>query len=185
MIMINLAFQNESAERPHNIMPKLLSEITRLIETHITDTVTLRLLSEKLFLNGTYISRKFKDYTGLTLQQYLVDKRIALAKQYLTEGKSVTDTCYLSGFKNYSNFIRSFTKQTGISPGKFKHSLLSNKWPPLDSPAQSQHEVVWQTGKNSERIEQELSLSAIDNPRSESAGEGPRDRSLGRHHQSS
>ncbi|CAM3240084.1 AraC family transcriptional regulator [Paenibacillus lupini] len=120
LIMINIAFQSEKAEGPLNIMPKLLVDITQLIEAHLSDTVTLQLLSAKLFLNGTYISRKFKEYTGLTLQQYLVDKRIALAKQHLTEGKSVTETCYLSGFKNYSNFIRTFTKQTGISPGRYR-----------------------------------------------------------------
>lgn len=120
LIMVNKAFQNEAVEQSPNIMPKLLSDITQLIEDHITSTITLQLLSDKLFLNGTYISRKFKEYTGLTLQQYIVDKRVSLAKQHLAEGKTVTDACYLSGFKNYSNFIRTFTKQVGISPGKFK-----------------------------------------------------------------
>lgn len=124
LIIINLAFQNESAERPLNIMPKLLSDITELIELYLSETITLQFLSEKLFLNGTYISRKFKEYTGLTLQQYLLDKRVALAKQYLAEGRNVTDTCYLSGFKNYSNFIRTFTNKTGISPGRFRSSQM-------------------------------------------------------------
>ncbi|MDT0122849.1 helix-turn-helix domain-containing protein [Paenibacillus sp. RRE4] len=37
---------------------------------------------------------------------------------------SITDACYRSGFGDYANFIRSFTKIVGTSPGKFqrKHS---------------------------------------------------------------
>lgn len=120
LLLVNKAMQNDKVERSPNIMPKLLSDIFELIETNITEPITLKMLSDKLYLNGTYISRKFKQITGLTLQQYIIEKRIALAKQYLLEGQSVTDTCYLSGFKNYSNFIRTFTKQTGISPGKYK-----------------------------------------------------------------
>jgi AraC-like DNA-binding protein len=125
LILVNKAIQKDEDALSTNIMPKLISDIIELIESNITDTITLTMLSDKLFLNGTYISRKFKHSTGLTLQQYIVEKRIALAKRYLLEGQSVTDSCFQSGFNNYSNFIRTFTKQTGISPGKYKTTLAS------------------------------------------------------------
>ncbi|MFD2879573.1 hypothetical protein ACFTAO_32220 [Paenibacillus rhizoplanae] len=31
----------------------------------------------------------------------------------------MSDTCYLSGFNDYANFIRTFKNITGIPPGKY------------------------------------------------------------------
>ncbi|MBQ3028199.1 MAG: AraC family transcriptional regulator, partial [Lachnospiraceae bacterium] len=42
------------------------------------------------------------------------------AKALLQEGASVTEACYRSGFNDYANFIRSFKKVTGVSPGKYR-----------------------------------------------------------------
>ncbi|MGN0996040.1 MAG: helix-turn-helix domain-containing protein, partial [Candidatus Ventricola sp.] len=53
---------------------------------------------------------------GLPLKQFIVTKKIALAKQLLDESCSVTQVCERCGFGDYSNFIRTFTKTVGISP---------------------------------------------------------------------
>jgi AraC-like DNA-binding protein len=48
---------------------------------------------------------------------------VALAKTCLSEGLSLSETCYQSGFADYSNFIRSFTKLAGTSPGKYARQI--------------------------------------------------------------
>ncbi|WP_244169688.1 MULTISPECIES: AraC family transcriptional regulator [Paenibacillus] len=53
---------------------------------------------------------------------HVLDRRIALAKSCLSGGLSITEACYQSGFSDYANFIRSFTKTVGISPGRFAKS---------------------------------------------------------------
>jgi len=55
----------------------------------------------------------------MNLHEYIIFKRVARAKKLLMEGKSVTETCHLSGFNDYSNFIRTFKRTVGISPGKY------------------------------------------------------------------
>lgn len=52
---------------------------------------------------------------------------MALAKTCLSEGLSLSETCYQSGFADYSNFIRSFTKLAGISPGKYTRKMKGNR----------------------------------------------------------
>ncbi|WP_081743881.1 helix-turn-helix domain-containing protein [Eisenbergiella tayi] len=52
-------------------------------------------------------------------------KKTAAAKQLLAEGKTVTETCYLSGFNDYNNFIRTFKKITGTSPGQYQKSFFN------------------------------------------------------------
>lgn len=102
-----------------NIMPKLIQKVMNDINLHLTDSITLQQLSQKHFLNGTYISRLFKQHTGLTLRSYILDRRIYHARKLLEDGGTITEACYQSGFSDYANFIRSFTKVVGISPGKY------------------------------------------------------------------
>lgn len=65
----------------------------------------------------------FKKYTGLTLREYIADLKIEEAKKLLLSGENVSDACCKSGFSDYSNFIRTFTKATGLSPGKYAKSM--------------------------------------------------------------
>lgn len=61
--------------------------------------------------------------TGLTIQQYLLNKRIGLAQKYLKEGRFLTDVCWMSGFNNYSHFARTFSQQVGVSPKKYQNYI--------------------------------------------------------------
>lgn len=127
LVLTNTVFQNASFI-PTDIMPDLVRKTMDYIEAHLAQDITLEQLASTFHLNSTYISRQFKKHTGLTLRSYIVDRRIALAKSYLYEGLSITEACYQSGFSDYANFIRSFTKTVGISPGRFAKKMgLSQK----------------------------------------------------------
>ncbi len=120
LIMVNRIASKTNFVGIKNIMPSLVSNTIAYIEQHINDEITLDILSEYLNYNGTYISRCFKKTTGISLQQYIIQKRITLAKKYLCAGCRPFEACYLSGFNDYSNFSRTFAKQTGTSPKKFQ-----------------------------------------------------------------
>lgn len=120
LIMINQNARNHKNYGSQNIMPTLVADTITYIEQHLLEDITLDILSDQLHYNGTYISRSFKNITGISLQQYIIGKRITLAKKYLSEGYTPYDTCYMSGFNDYSNFSRTFTKQVGLSPKKFQ-----------------------------------------------------------------
>lgn len=102
-----------------NIMPKLIRDLLRYIDVHLSDPITLDTLEREFFLNGTYISRQFKKHTGLTLRNYIPERRISYACTLLTNDLSITEVCHRCGFSDYANFIRTFTKIVGISPGKY------------------------------------------------------------------
>lgn len=106
-------------------MPKLICHTMFFIKNPLTEPIYLSELSKNLCLSSDYISHEFKKYTGLTLRSYILNERITLAKTLLAEGKNVTEACYMSGFSDYSNFIRSFTKIIGISPGRYRNNLFN------------------------------------------------------------
>jgi YesN/AraC family two-component response regulator len=123
LVFINHLFHSER-NIPNNIMPTLVRDTMVYIREHITENISLDDLSKYFNFNGAYISSKFKYHTGLTLRTYILDQRIMLSKRLLMDGRNVQEACELAGFANYSNFIRSFTKIVGISPGKYKKNLF-------------------------------------------------------------
>ena len=120
LVLVNRAFlKKNEASRPNNIMTPMVSDIMTYIGDHLTEDITLNALSEHLYHNASYISRKFKETTGLTIQQYIMYKRIILAKKYLLEHRSLLDTSQMCGFNEYSSFYRTFMRQVGVSPIQF------------------------------------------------------------------
>lgn len=117
-VLINQAFRT-AKNRTSNIMPKLIRDLLHYIDSNLSEKITLETLEHTFYLNGTYISRQFKKHTGLTLRNYLLERRISYARTLLASDLSITEVCQQAGFSDYANFIRSFTKIVGISPGKY------------------------------------------------------------------
>lgn len=117
-VLINRAFRTTD-RHTSNIMPKLIRDLLRYIDDNLSEPITLKTLEQEFYLNGTYISRQFKKHTGLTLRNYLLERRISYARTLLDSDLSITEVCHRSGFSDYANFIRSFTKTVGVSPGKY------------------------------------------------------------------
>lgn len=130
-VLINRIFRTGDSQSPHHdrvsdIMPKLIRDLLHYIDLHLPEKITLDSLEKEFYLNGTYMSRQFKKHTGLTLRDYLLERRITYAKTLLATDLSVTEVSIQAGFPDYANFIRSFTKLVGISPGKYAKAQREN-----------------------------------------------------------
>lgn len=67
-----------------------------------------------------HFNRIFKEYSGITISQYVKEKRIELAKKLLTDtDKTVEEVCVEVGYKDTANFYQIFKSATGISPRQF------------------------------------------------------------------
>ena len=119
LVLISRQLAGSRGEDDQNSVPDLVAEVKNYIFEHLTEQIALSDLSKQFFFNGKYISAMFKKYTGMTLRSYILDQRICLAKRLLREGSNVSEACYHSGFLDYTNFIRSFTRAVGMSPGKY------------------------------------------------------------------
>ena len=120
LVMINRKYRKNELSLAEDKMPDIVKRTFNYIDKHLTEDITLKSLENEIHNNGTYISRCVKKISGLTISQYIIAKRIALACRYLREGNTANEACYRSGFNNYSNFSRTFTKQVGVSPKQFQ-----------------------------------------------------------------
>lgn len=119
LLFLNKQFQADPSAYK-NTMPAYITGTMQYIDSHLDEPLRLSVLAKKFHVSESYLSAQFKHHTGLTLRAYLLDRKINFAKQLLQKGVSVTEACYRSGFNDYANFIRSFKKATGVSPGKFR-----------------------------------------------------------------
>ncbi|PKD16233.1 hypothetical protein APR41_10625 [Salegentibacter salinarum] len=93
-------------------------EARRSIEHSFDKALTLNLLSHHCFTSKYHLLRLFKRYYGQTPTQYLTEKRISIAKELLTNGYNVTDTCYEIGIESPSSFSTLFKMHTGVTPSQ-------------------------------------------------------------------
>ena len=123
MVYTNRLYRELEVIHYDNIMPEIVLKTMQYIETNLTDELSLAALSSAIGYSPKYISSQFKRNTGLSLREYIFDKRIEHSKKLLMKGKSVSEASLMSGFNDYSNFIRSFTKKTGTSPGHYMKNI--------------------------------------------------------------
>lgn len=96
-----------------------MDDILTYINQNISDPITMEQLAKEFFLSESYICRIFKSATGTTIGKYITARRISIAKAHLNEGMSVSEAFEKSGFTDYSNFFKAFTKAVGVSPKKY------------------------------------------------------------------
>ncbi len=124
MILLNRAVFNDSLDYLHTEIsnPKIL-EIIKYINENLTADLSIDHISEKLFMSKFHMMRTFKNETGYSIGNYIMQKRLILSRQLLLEGIPITQTCYQCGFKDYSNFSRQYKNFFGETPKDTKKSL--------------------------------------------------------------
>jgi len=122
LVMVGTLHQRARPATPSLISP-LIQQTMDYIDHHLHTPLSLDEIANELSVDKYYLSHLFKEQTGGSLYRYVLLKKTNLAKQLLISGTSVSEACYLTGFNDYANFIRTFKNITGTSPGKYgKHA---------------------------------------------------------------
>lgn len=127
MLMVNSAVlaPHESLPLTDSVYNRQVDDILAYINQNIASPISIQQLAEQFFLSESYICRIFKSSTGTTINKYINARRISIAKALLNDGESVMEAYEKSGFTDYSNFFKTFTKAVGISPKKYAQCSVS------------------------------------------------------------
>ncbi|MDU6038917.1 MAG: response regulator [Clostridium butyricum] len=87
------------------------------VNTHYSEDINRDTIAEVVRLNSDYTARLFKKEMGTSLVNYIIQKRISVAKHLLQNTNfpvnSVSDKV---GYGNYSYFTKLFKKETSFTP---------------------------------------------------------------------
>lgn len=108
------------------VFPDLVKNAMHYVDTHYMENLSVDSISSYLNISSSHLNHLFKYYTGNTLWNYVISKRMAIAQKMLLEQKSITEICYEVGFRNYSHFIKTFTKTFHVSPKRYEKEILRN-----------------------------------------------------------
>lgn len=90
------------------------------------DKITVSEIQQFVNLNRQYMSTMFKNATGISIQQYIIQVRMERAMLLLNQNFSVAETAEHCGYTSIYAFSKCFKKTHGISPSTYKKSC--EKW---------------------------------------------------------
>ena len=113
----------QSARRRNGTLPRAkLRAVVEYIEEHLDSGPTLEQMAAIARLSPNYFAWQFKRATGLPPHQYVLDRRVERAKQFLQAGSdiSLAEVAAQAGFWDQSQFSHHFKRQIGVTPGQFR-----------------------------------------------------------------
>ena len=106
---------------------KISKDAVAYINDRLSENISLEKAAKHLAVTPQYLSRVFKASLGVNFSRYLISVRLRYAERLMQSSENtLTEICFLSGFENFSHFSRSFKKQYGVSPRRYR-TLLSKK----------------------------------------------------------
>lgn len=91
------------------------------IEEHLVSALTLNDLSSQAQCSPYHLARSFKAMTGLAPHQYVLERRIARAREMLEiNNTSLADIAYAVGFSSQAHMTDVFRKRLGVTPGAYR-----------------------------------------------------------------
>jgi AraC-like DNA-binding protein/mannose-6-phosphate isomerase-like protein (cupin superfamily) len=99
------------------------ARLIRFVNDHIAEDLGLDRLAAEFYVSKYHMLREFRRHTGVTIHQYVLTKRLILARHHLRRGTPVAEVCRLCGFRDPSNFARLYPREYGLSPKEEALSL--------------------------------------------------------------
>lgn len=124
-LFIKIVHFVEEKKNPEN--GDIVSRIKDYIASHYAALISLDTISEMVFLSPSYVSKIFKDETGICLKEYINSVRMDNAKKMLSyPDYAVYQIAERVGYDKVKSFIKAFKKYTGMTPGEYRMTLISS-----------------------------------------------------------
>ena len=114
-------FSCDHVTNPNDHLTRAIEYINR----HYAAYITLDDIVKEAYISKYYLCRSFKNAVGMTVMEYLLKTRIAVAKNHLSAGElSIGEIADRSGFLSVSYFSQIFKKTTGLTPLQYRRQCL-------------------------------------------------------------
>ena len=130
----------------------MLRELTRAvdyIETHLTDDLCLESIAAQAGVSDYHFRTVFFYLSGMSLSEYIKNRRLSEASKALLQGEKVTDVAFQYGYESMDGFTRAFKKWSGFLPSDAAKKGICKSFPKISFKISIQGGVSmeWRTEK--------------------------------------
>jgi len=98
-----------------------IEKAIQYITANVGKNITRAEVAEILHINEEYFSKLFREYTGKTFKEYVLESKISTAKRLLIDTRLPVSTISIKiGYDNFSYFSKLFKKTTGMTPYEYR-----------------------------------------------------------------
>ena len=95
-------------------MLKVLNDVIDFIDAHLDDDLTLDEISKFAGFSAYNLSMVFLSISGITLNEYIRNRKMSEANKDLIEGSSVTNTAFKYGYQSIDGFTRALDRKSVV-----------------------------------------------------------------------
>ncbi|MDV2441306.1 AraC family transcriptional regulator [Acinetobacter gerneri] len=103
-----------------------VGKLQQYIDENYSKNINIDDFCQEMNWSRSHLFREFKKTFGTTPYNFLVHKRIDMAKKLLLQGLNITQVCLKTGIENPSKLNYFFNKYVGMSPKLFIEIYLKN-----------------------------------------------------------
>lgn len=110
---------SEQEERTHNVV----RTVNQYVNAHLHDDLSLVRLAEIAYLSPTYLSKLYKQSTGVGLSDYITEARLARAVELLKDNRyKIHEIAAMVGMGSAPYFTRFFKRKMNMSPQEYRET---------------------------------------------------------------
>lgn len=149
-LLVELNRQAANSAQHHELTDKsgpIVTNVLNYINDHYHEELSLDMLASRFFVNKYHLSHEFNRLVGTSIYRYVIQKRLVIAKQMLSDGLPPTDVYQHCGFGDYSNFTALSRPNTAsaprISPARLKRTAQAPNKRGAGAPASGIQNAPW------------------------------------------
>lgn len=95
--------------------------VIKYVDGHIGEDLRSEDVAERIGMSRSYFSTRFKEMTGETFHQYVIQRKMKTAAEWIEEGKkSITRIAVELGYDNFHYFAKVFAREHGCTPSEYR-----------------------------------------------------------------
>lgn len=106
---------------------KIIQNVLNYIDENIKSEISNNDLCNIAGYSYIHLARLFKQYLGISPNEYILKRRLLFAVYEMNGDLSKTDIAFEFGFDTYAGFYKAFMRELGCSPSKFIKSYIGGK----------------------------------------------------------